>query len=44
MVEITYHKEADFFVPDLYLKKEDYKNDYIIGKYSHSRLEYLKKS
>jgi len=42
MVEITYHKEGDFFVPDLYLKKEDYKNDYIIGKYGHLRLEYLK--
>ena len=21
MVEITYHKEGDFFVPDLYLEK-----------------------
>ena len=42
MVEITYHKEGDFFVPDLYLEKEDYKNDYIIGKYGHLRLEYLK--
>jgi len=29
-------------VPDLYLEKEDYKNDYIIGKYGHLRLEYLK--
>ncbi len=42
MVEITYHKEGDFFVPDLHLEKEDYKNDYIIGKYGHLRLEYLK--
>ena len=42
MVEITYHKEGDFFVPDLYLEKEIYKNDYIIGKYGHLRLEYLK--
>ena len=42
MVKITYHKEGDFFVPDLYLEKEDYKNDYIIGKYGHLRLEYLK--
>ena len=24
MVEITYHKEGDYFVPDLYLEKEDY--------------------
>ena len=22
MVEITYHKEGDFFVPDLYLKRK----------------------
>lgn len=42
MVEITYHKEGDYFVPNLYLEKEDYKNDYIIGKYGHLRLEYLK--
>ncbi len=35
MVEITYHKEGNFFIPDLYLEKEDYKNDYIIGKYGH---------
>ena len=42
MVEITYHKEGDFFVPDLYLEKEGYKNDYIIGKYGHLRLEYLR--
>ena len=42
MVEITYHKEGDFFVPDLYLGKEDYEKDYIIGKYGHLRLEYLK--
>ena len=42
MVDITYHKEGDFFVPDLYLEKENYENDYIIGKYGHLRLEYLK--
>ena len=42
MLEITYHKEDDFFVPDLYLEKEDYENDYIIGKYGYLRLEYLK--
>ena len=42
MVEITYHKEGDFFVPELYLENEDYENDYIIGKYGHLRLEYLK--
>ena len=42
MVEITYHKEGDFFIPDLYFDKEDYENDYIIGKYGYLRLEYLK--
>ena len=42
MVEITYHKEGVFFVPDLYLEKENYENDYIIGKYGHLRLEYLR--
>lgn len=43
MIEITYHKEGDYFVPDLYLVKENYEEDYIIGKYGHLRLEYLKK-
>jgi len=38
MVEITYHKEGDFFVSDLYLEKKDY----IIRKYRYLRLEYLK--
>ena len=42
MVEITYHKEGDYFVPDLYLEKEDYEKNYIIVKYGHLRLEYLK--
>lgn len=42
MVEITYHKEGDFFIPDLYLEKEDYEKNYIIGKYGHLRLKYLK--
>ena len=42
MVEITYHQGGDYFIPDLYLEKEDCENDYIIGKYGHLRLEYLK--
>ena len=42
MAEITFHKEGDYFVPDLYFEKEEYENDYIIGKYGHLRLEYLK--
>ena len=42
MVEITYHKEGDYLIPDLYLEKENYKNDYQIGKYGYLRLQYLK--
>ncbi len=42
MVEITYHKEGDYFILDLYLEKEEYEKDYNIGKYGHLRLEYLK--
>ena len=42
MVEITYHKEGDYFIPDLYLEKEEYEKDYQIGKYGYLRLEYLK--
>ncbi len=41
MVEITYHKEGDYLIPDLYLE-ENYKNDYHIGKYGYLRLQYLK--
>ena len=41
MVEITYHKEGDYYITDLYLE-ENYKNDYHIGKYGHLRLDYLK--
>ena len=42
MVEITYHKEGDYYIPNLYLEKENYKNDYQIGKYGNLRLQYLK--
>lgn len=42
MIDITYHKEGDYFIPDLYLAKEEYKKDYQIGKYWHLRLQYLK--
>ena len=38
--KITYHKEGDYYIPDLYL--ENYKKDYQIGKYGYLRLEYLK--
>ena len=39
---MTYHKEGDYLIPDLYLE-ENYKNDYQIGKYGYLRLQYLKK-
>ena len=42
MVEITYHQEGDYFIPDLYLEKDEYEKDYNIGKYGHLRLNYLK--
>ena len=42
MVEITYHKEGYYYIPDLYLEKENNKNDYQIGKYGHLRSQYLK--
>ena len=41
MVEITYHKEGNYYIPNLYLE-ENYKKDYHIGKYGHLRLQYLK--
>ena len=43
MREITYHKEGDYYIPDLYLAKNEYEKNYHIGKYGHLRLEYLKK-
>lgn len=42
MIYITYHKEGDYFIPNLYLAKDEYKKDYQIGKYGHLRLQYLK--
>ena len=43
MVEITYHKEGDYYIPNLYLAEDEYEKNYHIGKYGHLRLEYLKK-
>ena len=40
--KITYHKEGDYYIPNLYLEKENYKSDYQIGKYGNLRLKYLK--
>lgn len=39
MNKITYHKEGDYFVPDLYLPKQPKGS---IGKYGRLRLNYLK--
>ena len=39
--KITYRKEGDYLIPNLYIK--DYKKiDYSIGKYGRLRLNYLK--
>ena len=43
MIEITYHKEGDYYIPNLYLAEDEYEKNYHIGKYGHLRLEYLKK-
>lgn len=40
MNKITYHREGDYLVPNLYLPKQPEKH---IGKYGHLRLNYLKK-
>lgn len=42
MREITYHREGDYYIPDLYLAENEYEKNYHIGKYGHLRLEYLK--
>lgn len=28
MIDITYHKEGDYFIPELYLAKDEYKKNY----------------
>ena len=43
MREITYHKEGDYYITNLYLAEDEYEKNYHIGKYGHLRLEYLKK-
>ena len=40
-IKITYHKEGDYLIPDLYIKNYT-KSDYHIGKYGRLRLNYLK--
>ena len=41
MNKITYHKEGDYLIPNLYIKNCN-KSNYHIGKYGHLRLNYLK--
>ena len=36
---ITYHKDGDYLIPDLYLPKQSKKN---IGKYGRLKLNYIK--
>ena len=40
--KIEYHKEGDYYVPNLVAPKDEYP-DYCIGKYGRLRLNYLKK-
>lgn len=40
--KITYHKVGDYYLPNLYLAKDEYEKYYQIGKYGHLRLNYLK--
>ena len=42
MNKITYHKEGDYLIPDIVIKKSN-NNNYNIGKYGHLRLNYIKK-
>ena len=42
MKEITYHKEGDYYIPDLYLSEDEYEKNYHVGKYGHLRINYLK--
>ncbi len=39
MTEITYTRNGDYFIPDIVLKKKEYKS---LGKYGRMRKDYLK--
>ena len=41
--KITYHKEGDYLIPDLYIKNYT-KSNYHIEKYGRLRLNYLKEN
>ena len=40
MINITYHIEGDYFIPDLIMKKSN--SIYNVGKYGHLRNNFLK--
>ena len=40
MINITYHKEGDYLIPDLIMKKSN--STYNFGKYGHLRNNFLK--
>ena len=40
MINITYHIEGDYFIPDLIMKKSN--STYSVGKYGHLRNNFLK--
>ena len=40
MINITYHKEGDYLIPDLIMKKSN--STYNVGKYGHLRNKFLK--
>ena len=42
MRKITYHKEGDYYIPNLYLAEDEYEKNYYIGMYRHLILEYKK--
>ena len=40
MINITYHKEGDYLIPDLIMEKSN--STYNVGKYGHLRNKFLK--
>ena len=40
MIDITYHKEGDYLIPDLIMEKSN--STYNVGKYGHLRNNFLK--
>ena len=37
--KITYHKEGDYFIPDLYLEKENYKKEVNLHHQNYKRTD-----